>query len=122
MSDSEPLPDGWEMTERDPDVSGKYNPRKPALFERGTDDVQIVASPSGQNRPHGDVEAWQVGIVEGSVTHPGEIERTSEIEGRAAAMSLARELMEAYERHGDVEAARDAVQRESDEIDDDRDR
>lgn len=117
-SDGDSLPDGWTATEsereEDPDgpaVSDKYDPRQPELFERtGADEVQIHAAPIGGNQSRDDAGVWQVGIVEGSVTAPAEIERTHEVEDRAAAMDLARDLMAAYEEHGDVEAARDAVE------------
>lgn len=110
---AESLPDGWIETEdrRDPDMNDKYDPRQPELFEReGGDEVQVHAAPVGENRPHGDGNVWQVGIVAGSVTAPAEIERTHEVEGRGTAMDLARDLMAAYEDRGDVESARNAIE------------
>ncbi|WP_254545946.1 hypothetical protein [Halomarina pelagica] len=105
----ESLPDGWHESDVDLNVTERYNPRSPILYESEERDVSVQIVPYGQNVSHGDPDRWRVALRRGTTLDPGRAEAATEVEGRDAAMAVARDLMAAYDEHGDVSEARDAV-------------
>jgi hypothetical protein len=106
MSDEPSLPDGWTEVDDERHVVDKYDPRQPATFRSG--DVQVFVHPAANSRPEGDTEAWQVDASDRSGGDEGTSDPADSLtaEGRDAALSLAREFMEAYNREGDIDSAR----------------
>ncbi|MFC7153981.1 hypothetical protein ACFQPA_00740 [Halomarina halobia] len=103
------LPDGWRESDVDRNVTERYNPRPPILYESEEGDVSVQIVPYGQNVSHDDPDRWRVALRRGTTLDPGRAEAAAEVQGRDAAMAVARDLMTAYNEHGDVRGARDAV-------------
>lgn len=111
MSDSESPPTGWSEADqdRDTDVGNKYDPRQPVTYESG--DIQVFVHPATGNDPESNDDRWQVDASDRSVTDPDTDSGSDSLtaEGREAALSLAREFMEAYNREKSIEGAFRAV-------------
>jgi hypothetical protein len=102
-------PAGWTEVERPPHVVGKYDPRRPTLFEHGERRLAVhvlpdTTRPTGPGGEGGD--HWRVGLVRGSATGFEAVEPVAEaVAGRDRALALARRVMRAVTHHSELPLA-----------------
>lgn len=102
---TDPIPASWTERERAPHVVGKYDPRRPTIFEHAERDLAVHVLPDA-TRPTSEADVWRVGLVRGSATRFEAVEPVAEaVEGRDRALALARRVMRACTHHSDLPLA-----------------
>lgn len=94
MSATDDLPGGWTEIDDTDEKAGQYDPQRPLQYEHA-DGIELVVQPTSPNVADADQDVWRVR----SIREGGDETETlrEEVQGRDAAIGVAREFMTAYE-------------------------
>lgn len=99
------LPDGWQRIEQSDEragQSGQYNAQRPIRYEH-TDGIAVNVQPASPDVADAEGDVWRIGAVPDGGRDTVETLR-EDVEGRDAAIEVAREFMTTYNDHDGADA------------------